>query len=231
MEQKELYKENSVYNISFESSETSNIVYNKDSKKESEILKLFCSDINKINEKDECNWTPLYRSVIAGNLKATEVLLKNGANPNIQCSMGETSLYQAVDMEKTDHVKLLLKRGADPNICQIDGLSSLHLAVSKQNIIIIKYLLKYNANPNKQSTLYKQTPVHLAIKNNVDSMILLILVNCGGSLTIKDKFGKKPIDYINSEEMRKTVEMLKLDKNNDNIHFKKIYYTPSKRNK
>ena len=204
---------------------------NKDTSKESEILKLFCIDITKINEKDECNWTPLYRSIISGNIKATEALLNNGADPNVQCSMGETSLYQAVDMEKLEHVKLLLKYGADPNISQIDGLSSLHLAVLKQNIIIIKNLLKYKANPNKQSSLYKQTPVHLAIKNNVDSMILLILANSGGLLTIKDKFGKKPIDYINSEDMRKTVEMLKLEKNSEKFNLKKIYFTPSKNNK
>ena len=230
MDQKEINQDNNINSKSFESNVTGKF-YNKDSKKEEEILKLFCPDIEKINEKDECNWTPLYRSVIAGNIKASEVLLNNGADPNIQCSMGETSLYPAVDMEKTDHVKLLLKHGADPNIVQIDGLSSLHLAVSKQNILIIKYLLKYNANPNKQSSLYKQTPVHLAIKNNVESTILLILANSGGSLTLKDKFGKKPIDYINSEEMRKTVEMLKLEKNNENLKQKMVFFTPSKKNK
>ena len=180
------------------------------------------SDIKKINEKDECDWRPLYRSIISGNLKASEILLNNGADPNIQCSMNETALYQAVDMEKIDHVKLLLKHNADPNITQIDGLSPLHLAVSKQNLLIIKFLLKYKANPNKQSSLYQQTPVHLAIKNNVDSMILLILCNSGGLLNIKDKFGKTPIDYINSEEMKKTVDMIKPEKNKENIPIKKI---------
>jgi len=44
------------------------------------------------------------------------MLLNNGADPNIQCTMGETPLYQAVDMEKIDHIKLLLKNGANPNI-------------------------------------------------------------------------------------------------------------------
>ena len=220
-----------INNILIESDINYKSINKLDNSKESELLKLFCIDINKINEKDECNWTPLYRSVISANLKITEVLLNNGADPNIQCSMGETPLYQAVDMEKLDHVKLLLKHGADPNIPQIDGLSPLHSAVLKQNIIIIKYLLKFKANPNKQSSLYKQTPVHLAIKNNVDSMILLILANSGGSLTIKDKFSKKPIDYINGDEMRKTIELLKLEKNNENLALKKIYFTPSKNNK
>ena len=87
-----------------------NSINSKEASSESEILKLFCPDIKKINEKDECDWTSLYRSIISGNLKASEILLNNGADPNIQCSMNETALYQAVDMEKIDHVKLLLKK-------------------------------------------------------------------------------------------------------------------------
>ena len=229
MENKEQNIENLCKSISIELKASTNSINSKEAVTESDILKLFCPDIKKINEKDECDWTPLYRSIISGNLKASEVLLNNGADPNIQCSMNETALYQAVDMEKIDHVKLLLKHGADPNISQIDGLSSLHIAVAKQNLLIIKTLLKYKANPNKQSSLYKQTPVHLAIKNNVDSMILLILVNFGGMLNIKDKFGKTPVDYIKSEEMKKTVEMLKPEKNKENIGIKKIYFTPSKK--
>ena len=221
--------ENLCNSVSIELKESTNSINSKEASSEADILKLFCPDIKKINEKDECDWTPLYRSIISGNLKATEVLLSNGANPNIQCSMNETALYQAVDMEKIDHVKLLLKHGADPNISQIDGLSPLHLAVSKQNLLIIKCLLKFKANPNLQSSLYKQTSVHLAIKNNVDSMILLILANSGGLLNIKDKFGKTPIDYINSEEMKKTVEMIKPEKNKENTTLKKIYFTPSKK--
>ena len=221
--------ENICKSISIELKESTNTINSKDISSESDILKLFCPDISKINEKDECDWTPLYRSIISGNLKASEVLLNHGADPNIQCSMNETALYQAVDMEKIDHVKLLLKNGSDPNISQIDGLSPLHLAVSKQNLLIIKYLLKYKANPNKQSSLYKQTPVHLAVKNNVDSSILLILANSSGLLNIKDKFGKTPVDYINSEEMKKTIEMIKPEKNNKNNGLKKIYFTPSKK--
>ena len=52
-------------------------------------------------------------------------------------------------------------------------------------------------------------------------MILLILCNSGGLLNIKDKFGKTPIDYINSEEMKKTISMIKPEKNKENIALKK----------
>ena len=204
----------------------------RDTKTDSEYLQMFCKDISKINNIDECGLTPLYRTVISGILNATEFLLNNGADPNVQSSIGETPLYQAVDMEKIQHVILLLKKGANPNISQIDGLSPLHLAVNRQNILIIKELLKYNANPNNKTLLYEQTPLHFAIKNNVDPMILLILVQYNGSLVIKDKFGKRPLDYVTSEEMKRVIEKLKLENLEDTLNKKeKKKNTPEKEKK
>ena len=193
------------------SSEENKAENKTDKANEPDYLHIFCKDISKINYRDECGWTPLYRTIVSGIVNATELLLNNGADPNIQCSMGETPLYQAVEMEKVPHVNLLLKKGANPNLSQIDGLSPLHSAINKQNILIIKELLKFGADPNNKSKLYEQTPLHLAIKNNVDPMILLILVQYNGSLFIKDKFGKTPLDYVSSEEMRKVIEKLKLE--------------------
>ena len=173
---------------------------------------IFCKDLSKINDLDECGWTPLYRTVISGDISSTMFLLNNGADPNIKCTMGETPLYQAVEMEKIEHIKLLLKKGADPNITNEDGLSPLHIAVNKQNISIVKMLLKYGANPNLKSKLYQQTPLHLAIKNNADPIFLLLLVQFNGSLMKEDKFNKKPVDYTNSKEMQSTIEKLKFGK-------------------
>ena len=74
--------------------------YKFDTQTDTEYLQLFCKDITKINEKDECGWTQLYRTVVSGILAATESLLNNGADPNIPNTMGETPLYQAVEMCK-----------------------------------------------------------------------------------------------------------------------------------
>ena len=175
-------------------------------------FEIFCKDLTKINELDGFGWTPLYRSVVAGDISSATFLIKNGADPNIKCTMGETPLYQAVEMENIDMIKLLLKKGADPNITNDDDLSPLHAAVSKQNILIVKTLLKYGANPNIKSKLYQQTPLHIAIKNNADPMILLLLVQFNGSLIKEDKFNKKPVDYTNSKEMQSTIEKLKFVK-------------------
>ena len=214
--------------ISRESSKEINQTDTLDDLKIQEVLNIFCKDLTKINSLDECGWTPLYRTIVAGDLNASHILILKGANPNIQCSMGETPLYQAVDMCKLDHVKLLINNGANPNIQQDDGLSPLHAAVVRQNLLIVKFLLKNGANPNIKSKIYSQTPVHLSIKNNGDPMIMLLLVQFNGSLLEKDKFDKRPIDYICSKEMGEAIEKLKFDKNPTKLILLPLFSTPKK---
>ena len=36
------------------------------------VINIFCKDISKINILDECGWTPLYRTIIAGDLFASK---------------------------------------------------------------------------------------------------------------------------------------------------------------
>ena len=211
-----------------------NLIPKNNSIQNNKNIQIFCKDLTKINIPNECGWTPLYRTVIAGDIPSTNLLLNNGADPNVKCTMGETPLFQAVDMEKIDHVKILLKNGANPNITNDDGLTPLHNAATKNNISIVKLLLKYGADPNKKSKFYQQTPLHLAIKNNRDPMILLLLVQFNGSLMDKDKFNKKPIDYANSKEMKNIIEKLKFGKDNSNIIKEKEiqkFQTPKKMNK
>ena len=74
MDSEEQNIENMCKSISIELKESSNTINSKDISSDSETLKLFCPDLIKINDKDECDWTPLYRSIISGNLKASESL-------------------------------------------------------------------------------------------------------------------------------------------------------------
>ena len=105
-------------------------------------------------------------------------------------------------MNKLDHVKLLINSGANPNILQEDGFSPLHAAVIRQNILIVKYLLINGGNPNTKTKVYNQSPVHIAIKNNIDPMILLLLVQFNGSLLDRDKFDKDSNDDEGNNDIR-----------------------------
>jgi hypothetical protein len=137
--------------------------------------------------------------------------------------MGETALYQAVDMERHDQVLTLLTNKASANIANNDGCIPLHLAVEKQNIQIVETLLIHGSNPNFKNKHFYQTPVHYSIKYNVKAAILLLLVQYGGSLCIRDNKNKRPIDYICSEEMRETIDMLKTQRED-------AFKTPKKEN-
>ena len=156
-----------------------NIITKSNTVQNQKHLQIFCKDLSKINIPDECGWTPLYRTIIAGDIFSSTLLLNNGADPNIQCTMGETPLFQAVDMEKIEHVKLLLKNGANPNITNDDGLTPLHIAVINGNLEIINFMLEKGANPNITSLNKKQTPLHYAyiFKNISTSKIINLLLN------------------------------------------------------
>lgn len=53
------------------------------SSKKEHIIKLFLHQDENIDNKNECGWTPLYRTIVADNSEATEIFLEMGANPNI----------------------------------------------------------------------------------------------------------------------------------------------------
>lgn len=135
--------------------------------------------------------------------------------------MGETALYQAVEMEKINQIDTLVKHGADPNLARNDGWTPLHAATLKQNIPIVELLLKNGSNPNIKTKFYGQTAVHFAIKSSVKPAILLLLVQYNGSLIVKDKYDKRPIDYAETPEMKETISILKMQK-------EEAFYTPQK---
>jgi ankyrin repeat protein len=137
--------------------------------------------------------------------------------------MGETALYQASEMENVDQVITLLKNKANPNIPQQDGLIPLHIAIEKKNVQIVEELLQYGSNPNQKNKHYNQTPVHYAFKFNSKPDILMLLIQYGGKLGIKDKNNQRPVDYECSNEMLEAVEKLKQQRDD-------VFKTPTKNN-
>ena len=96
-----------------------------------------------------------------------------------------------------------------------DGDSPLHIACTKQNYNIIELLLIRNANPNLMNNSYR-TPVHYAILHFVNNPgMIYLLVQCGGSLVMKDQQNNRPLDYIQNDELRKAIDILKI--NNESV--------------
>ncbi|CAF4638313.1 unnamed protein product, partial [Rotaria sp. Silwood2] len=74
------------------------------------------------------NVTPLIIAAGKGSYEKTKILLVHGANPNKQCSTGDTALNLAVHRQKYHIVDLLLRYHANPNIYNQSGKTALHRA-------------------------------------------------------------------------------------------------------
>lgn len=96
-------------------------------------------DINKTHSIS--GWALLHLAAEIQQYEAMRLLLKNGANPNLQDANGNTPLHLSVDSEIDASVqdgtdidltgtRLLLEAGADPNILNQQGLSPKDIARS-----------------------------------------------------------------------------------------------------
>lgn len=96
-------------------------------------------NINKIS--GVVYFTPLMFALEYEKLEISELLLKNGANPNIRYRDGFTLLHSATHGENLEKVKLLVKYGADMNMKDQYNLTPLMWAVLRKETLPIAYYL------------------------------------------------------------------------------------------
>ena len=90
----------------------------------------------------------LHKAIVMGRVAVTEVLLNQGADPNLRADfLNETPLMMAVRENHIEIVKILLEHGADPNLTNSDGVSSLHLAAYDGTENLVTLLLESGAKP------------------------------------------------------------------------------------
>lgn len=92
-------------------------------------------------------FTPLRIASANGDTKIIKLLLKYGANPNIQIDGGSTALHGAIINNQVKAVKILLQHGANPNAHFGSGITNLEQA-SKQSPEMVDLLLEYGAKIN-----------------------------------------------------------------------------------
>ena len=78
--------------------------------------------------RNEMKVQPLHAAVATRNVKTTELLLEEGADPNARQQAGYTPLMGAAGAGRDDLVNLLLARGADPAAVSEDGKTAAALA-------------------------------------------------------------------------------------------------------
>jgi ankyrin repeat protein len=130
---------------------------------------LFGADTNNRN-------AALYRAVQRNNPEKIQLLLAQGANPNVSNEYGYTPLYWAANYNPISVVELLLAHGANPNIADHDGQTPLYRAVLFGKDSIVELLLAHGANPNI-ADVNERTPLSLAACSRDLTNIIECLIN------------------------------------------------------
>lgn len=97
-----------------------------------------------VNAKNAKGLTPVMAAAISGRADLVEILLANGAQPNIQDPNGWTALMYASASAKgfVGGVELLLKKNADANITNTNGDNALMIAIERGSTGVAKLLVQ-----------------------------------------------------------------------------------------
>jgi hypothetical protein len=144
----------------------------------------------------------LWCATAAENNELIDLLLRKGADPNLQCRSGVTPLM-AVQSLKT--LNALLKAGANPNVQDNEGKTVLMKA--RWNQEFIEPLLKAGADPTIKDK-EGQTVMHHWLRLLEDEALLDDLIARGCFIDEQDNEGYTPLMYAVRYGYPKTVDAL-----------------------
>lgn len=174
--------------------------------------------VSIIDVRDKNQNISLHYAIIYKNIKAVELLLKYGSNPNITDKNGNNALHLGIYSRSVNICTTLLGYNININTRTNIGESVLHIACNLQEISIIKLLLNQpDINVNVQDYEHEFTPLHYSINLNNIIQIKLLLEK-GANPIIQDVYGNTPVHYsITENNLQALIILLGTDTPNINI--------------
>jgi len=159
--------------------------------------------------------SPLFAAVETKNPELVELLLKNGANPNVrdEAAGNETPLLAAVRNEKADIVSLLLEAKADPNIPNSEGWAPLHWAIGQS--AVLERLLSAGAKVDARNKR-GEAPLHCAAGCGLKPATEMLLDH-GAEIEGRDNMGNTPLHYATLAGRKELVDFLLTKGANPNL--------------
>ena len=128
-----------------------------------------------LNEYNGEGWNPLLWAAASNQVRIAEILLKSGANVNIQNEAGDTPLVLSVYMGNAGMLKLLLSYKADPEPkSKLASSSPLARAAMNGHVSCVQMLLEANINVNSKNSLGR-TPLMHATLGGYKTIVSLLL--------------------------------------------------------
>ncbi|CAH8574071.1 unnamed protein product [Schistosoma mattheei] len=146
-----------------------------------------------LDYRDSNTMTALHRAAINGNLKAIEVFLELGQNPNVRDKNNLTPLYYACSEDiQPECIQRLLFDHAILGVTDDKGRQEIHQACLNGRSKTLKQLIIYGADLNAQVENHN-TPLHLCVL--ADEMDCLnLLLRYGASPTLINLSGQTPYE-------------------------------------
>jgi len=158
---------------------------------------LLVSHSSDVNCHGGFHTTPLHAASVKGYLDVALLLLKNGADPNVQDYFGRAPLHKVaqaghlVTRESVLEVaQLLIKSGAIVDTTDKEGYTPLHIAARNGHRDIVELLLESGASSDSRNA-YQGTPLNLACQNGKLD-VALFLLDRGSDMHSRDENGWTP---------------------------------------
>jgi len=152
-------------------------------------------------------WT-LEAAALRGQIDVVASLLREGADPNVIGSQGNTPLHDASLKGNSAVVKLLLEHGAKVDIRSKDGTLPLHDAVLGGNAKAVSALLVGGVDIAAPITETMETALHLAAAWG-KLEVLQVLLSANASTTLKDAKGRTPLDEAIANDQQEAAAVIR----------------------
>ena len=163
-----------------------------------------------VNATTKYNDSALFLAVSADSIATGKLLLKRGAEVNVQGSWDLSPLMEACAMNNADLVRVLLYADANVNAQsnEFNLGTPLMIAARKGDVDTVNLLLGFGADVNIR-TQYGYTALHFAVSTGNPQLVKL-LVDAGADVYAETDRGVRPIDRIEILVERHYYEILNL---------------------
>ena len=160
------------------------------------------------NKADMTGKTPLHWSTESVDGKCMELLLAANADIDVKDVDGDTALSRSAWVNNSDCLKILVAAGANIENENCQRLRPLHRAVQADNILIVSYLLRSAADINAR-VLEGSTAVLLAIQENCNRSLRLLLARPEIDIQVVDNIGRNVLHMLASYGDEKTIQLFR----------------------
>lgn len=151
-----------------------------------------------VNITSESNCNLLINACSLCYVEIVKVLIKNGANLDVQDKYGKTALMHAVtsyndNISRYIIVKMLIEAGAGVDILDKFGRTPLMMSTYNEDIKVVQTLLEGGADPNITDN-GGETALFYSVGKNGDPTITKMLIDSGADIHHKNKSGNTVFD-------------------------------------